>query len=120
MSESVTERRRTTRVVPTEPVTVTMENGKGPVAYGIVTNISETGACVRTDIPFTVGEELLLRLSFAREAQPLSATGRVVWQAANGVAGARNHGLEWTYDGPHRLRLRTLVKAMMGQPPAGS
>src|SRR5262245_52095810 len=117
MAESVTERRRTTRVVPPEPVTVTMENGKGPVAYGIVTNISETGACVRTDIPFTVGEELLLRLSFAREAQPLSATGRVVWQSlpSGQAAGALRHGLQWTYDGPHRVRLRMLVKAMMAQ-----
>jgi Tfp pilus assembly protein PilZ len=96
-----------------------MENGKGPVAYGIVTNISETGACVRTDIPFTVGEELLLRLSFAREAQPLSATGRVIWQNGHGP-GALRHGLEWTYDGPHRVRLRMLVKAMTSEPPAGS
>jgi Tfp pilus assembly protein PilZ len=119
MVEPGSERRRATRVVPPEPVTVAMENGKGPVAYGIVTNISETGACVRTDIPFTVGEELLLRLTFAREAQPLSAMGRVVWQ--NGVgSGALRHGLQWTYDGPHRVRLRLLVKAMIGPTPAGS
>ncbi len=110
------ERRRVTRVVPPEPVTVTMENGQGPVAYGIVTNISEAGACVRTDIGFAPGEELLLRLTFAREAQPLSATGRVVWQAGPPAesAGALRHGLQWTYDGPHRVRLRLLVKAMMG------
>jgi Tfp pilus assembly protein PilZ len=91
-----------------------MENGQGPVAYGIVTNISETGACVRTDIGFAPGEELLLRLNFAREAQPLSATGRVVWQTPGESAGALRHGLEWTYDGPHRVRLRLLVKAMGG------
>jgi len=110
------ERRRAARVVPPEPVTVTMENGKGPVAYGIVTNISETGACVRTDIGFAPGEELLLRLNFAREPQPLSATGRVVWQSGPPAesAGALQHGLQWTYDGPHRVRLRLLVKAMMG------
>jgi Tfp pilus assembly protein PilZ len=110
------ERRRAARVVPPEPVTVTMENGKGPVAYGIVANISETGACVRTDIPFTPGDELLLRLNFAREAQPLSATGRVVWASGpprEGNGGLR-HGVQWTYDGPHRVRLRLLVKAMMG------
>jgi Tfp pilus assembly protein PilZ len=121
MAESGSDRRRATRVVPPEPVTVAMENDKGSVAYGIVTNISETGACVRSDIPFTVGEELLLRLSFAREAQPLSATGRVVWQGGNGKsAGAVRHGLQWTYDGPHRVRLRLLVKAMIGQPSASS
>jgi len=110
------ERRRAARVVPPEPVTVTMENGQGPVAYGIVANISETGACVRTDIGFPVGEELLVRLNFAREAQPLSATGRVVWQShpPGESAGALRHGVQWTYDGPHRVRLRLLVKAMGG------
>lgn len=110
------ERRRAVRVVPPEPVTVTLENGQGPVAYGIVTNISETGACVRTDISFPVGEEVLLRLNFAREAQPVSATGRVVWQSEPppGDGGALRHGVQWTYDGPHRVRLRLLVKAMLG------
>ena len=48
-----TERRRAARVVPPEPVTVTMENGRGPVAYGIVANISETGACLRSDVSFS-------------------------------------------------------------------
>src|SRR5262245_27018671 len=99
------ERRRAVRVVPPEPVTVSMENRQGPVAYGSVANISETGACVRTDIGFAVGEELLLRLNFAREAQPLSATGRVVWQSKppGRTAGSLRHGVQWTYDGPHRV-----------------
>jgi hypothetical protein len=109
------DRRRAARVVPPEPVTVTMENGNG-VAYGIVANISETGACVRTDVAFAPGEELLVRLNFAREAQPVSATGRVVW--ASGVPkegnGGLRHGVMWTYDGPHRVRLRLLVKSMIG------
>lgn len=108
------ERRRAPRVVPPEPVTVTMENGQGPVAYGVVSNISETGACVRTDIGFAPGEELLVRLNFAREAQPLSATGRVVWQTPGEGKGSLRHGVQWTYDGPHRVRLHLLVKSMMG------
>ena len=110
------ERRRAPRVVPPEPVTVTMENGKGPVAYGIVSNISETGACVRTDVAFAPGEELLVRLNFAREAQPVSATGRVVWQSGPPAEGngAMRHGVQWTYDGPHRVRLRLLIKSMLG------
>jgi Tfp pilus assembly protein PilZ len=109
------ERRRAARVIPPEPVTVTMENGNG-VAYGIIANISETGACVRTDVAFAPGEELLVRLNFAREALPLSATGRVVWASGpprEGNGGLR-HGVQWTYDGPHRVRLRLLVKSMMG------
>ena len=113
------ERRRAARVVPPEPVTVRMENGRDPVAFGIVDDISETGACVRTANPFPVGDELLLALSFAREGQPMSTTGRVVWQGRPGVnPGHLPHGLEWTYDGPHRARLHLLVKAMVaGAPP---
>ncbi len=108
------ERRRAARVVPPEPVTVRMENGRDPVALGTVDNISETGACVRTAKAFPVGDELLLALSFAREGLPLSATGRVVWQGRpGGNPGSLPHGLEWTYDGPHRARLHLLVKAMV-------
>src|SRR5262245_39595591 len=95
------ERRRAARVVPPEPVTVTLENSHG-VAYGIIANISETGACVRTDLAFAPGEELLVGLNFPREAQPVSATGRVVW--ASGAPkegnGSLRHGVQWTYDGP--------------------
>ena len=108
------ERRRATRVVPLEPVTVQLENGKDPVALGTVANISETGACVRTEIAFAEGDELLLALHFAREGRPLSATGRVMWRGAPGEkAGPLLHGVQWTYDGPHRVRLHLLVKAMV-------
>lgn len=108
------ERRRAVRVVPPEPVTVRMENGRDPVALGMLDNISETGACVRTDNAFPVGDELLLALNFAREGPPLSATGRVVWRGTPGGNPAPlPHGLQWTYDGPHRVRLHLIVKAMM-------
>jgi Tfp pilus assembly protein PilZ len=91
-----------------------MENGRDPVALGIVDNISETGACVKTDKAFPVGDELLLALHFAREGRPLSTTGRVVWQGApGGNPGPLRHGVQWTYDGPHRARLHLLVKAMV-------
>lgn len=108
------ERRRATRVVPPEPVTVQLENGRDPVALGTVANISRTGACVTTDIAFAEGEELLLALHFSREGRPLSATGRVMWRGASGdTTGPLLHGLQWTYDGPHRVRLHLLVKAMV-------
>jgi hypothetical protein len=109
------ERRRAARVVPPEPVPVTMESSNG-VAYGFIANISETGACVRTDVALAPGEELLVGLSFAREAQPVSATARVVWATGapkEGYGGLR-HGVQWTYDGPHRVRLRLLVRSMIG------
>ena len=112
----VSERRSATRVVPSEPVMVALENGEGPVARGVVANISETGACVRTDIGFPPGDELLLQLDFPREKLPVTATGRVVWQRGTSgeSGGGLGHGLRWTYDGPHRARLRLLIRAMAG------
>jgi Tfp pilus assembly protein PilZ len=107
------ERRRATRVVPPEPVTVRLENGRDPVVLGLVDNISETGACVRAPAAFPVGDELLLALHFAREGRPLSTTGRVVWQEPGGEPGPLRHGVQWTHDGPHRVRLHLLVKAMV-------
>jgi Tfp pilus assembly protein PilZ len=92
---------------------VHLENGRDPVALGTVDNISRTGACVRTETTFAEGDDLLLALNFGREGHPLSATGRVIWRAAAGEKpGPLLHGLQWTYDGPHRVRLHLLVKAM--------
>jgi Tfp pilus assembly protein PilZ len=94
-----------------------MESAEGAIAQGFVANISETGACVRTEVGFAPGSELLLRLDFSRHPQPFSATGRVVWQGGSSSvgAGAIGHGVQWTYDGPHRVRLRLAIRALVGQ-----
>jgi Tfp pilus assembly protein PilZ len=100
--------------VPPEPVTVEVENGRKPVALGTLANISETGACVKTDVAYAEGDELLLALHFPREARPLSTTGRVIWRGApGGTTGSLLHGVQWTYDGPHRARLHQLVKELV-------
>ena len=84
------------RVVPGSAVTVVVENQGIPLAYGVVANISDQGACVWTNGRFQVGENVSLRLSFAREAQPFEATARVVWGEAPREGGyALRYGLQW-------------------------
>jgi Tfp pilus assembly protein PilZ len=81
------------------------------MAYGVVANISEMGACVWTNGAFAVGEHLVLRLSFPREPQPLQAAGRVVWEdPQRDERGAMRLGLQWSHTtGPAHARLKTLI-----------
>ena len=84
------------RVVPGAAVTVVVGNQGIPLAYGVVANISNQGACVWTNGRFKVGDSVSLRLSFAREAEPFEATARVVWGEAPSEGGhALRYGLQW-------------------------
>lgn len=105
------------RVVPGTAVTVVVETQGIPLAYGVVANISEQGACVWTNGRFKVGERVSLRLSFAREPQPFEANARVVWGEAPTEGGyALRYGLEW---GPtpetEQSRLKTLIDRTSGR-----
>lgn len=103
--------RATVRVIPRSAVTVAIENQGLPMAYGVVANISDSGACVWTNGAFAVGESLVLRLSFPRESQPLQAAGRVVWEdLRRDDSGALRLGLQWSHTtGPAHNRLRQMI-----------
>ena len=55
--------RKAERVRPRSAVTAAIEEFDR-IAFGIVANISEGGACLCTDQAFPVGESLHIRLSF--------------------------------------------------------
>ena len=99
--------RAAVRVIPRSAVTVAIENPSYPVAYGVVANISDVGACVWTNSAFGVGENVVLRLSFPREPQPLQAAGRIVWEdPPRDDKGALRLGLQWSHaTGPAHARL---------------
>jgi Tfp pilus assembly protein PilZ len=107
--------RSAVRIVPRSAITVVIENGGLPFAYGVVANISEGGACVWTNGRFEIGENLVLRLSFAREPQPFQASGVIVWGDAYPERGAGSdvrYGLQWAPDAPPgREHLRSLISA---------
>jgi hypothetical protein len=102
------ERRRSARLVPREPVRVDLEFEDGPIAHGVVADISEGGACVTAETTAALdGATVLVSLRFASEPQPVPATGRIVWTASR--ERALRCGLEWTHVGPHRARLQRLI-----------
>lgn len=102
------------RVVPQTPVTVVIETQDlQPVAFGAVANISENGACVWTpEAGFSVGERLILLLSFG-EGESLQAAGLVVWSGPDLFhEGALRYGLQWAAtSGPQHARLKSLIRA---------
>ena len=48
-------------------------------AYGLIANISGTGACVVSGIHFPPGSRVLLRIGFQTEGDPFGTEADVVW-----------------------------------------
>ena len=108
----MTGERRAVRVVPKRAITVAIDDHGIPRAYGVVANISESGACVLTNGAFQVGEHLLVQLSFAREPAPVETSGRVVWTETTRDRGVSRYGLQWSeVDISKRVHLKTLIGA---------
>ena len=108
----MTDKRRAVRVVPRRAITVAVDDHGLTRAYGVVANISETGACLLTNGTFHVGESLSLQLSFAREPVPLETVGRVVWSGATQDRGVLRYGLQFGDTvSPLREHLRSLIAA---------
>jgi hypothetical protein len=80
-------------------MTVAIEDESGlPICYGVIANVSESGACVWTDGILAASSRLLLRVSFAHLSEVHEIGGVVVWEGAeNGARGAamRRFGVEW-------------------------
>jgi Tfp pilus assembly protein PilZ len=106
------------RVVPAKPVTVALGHPKKPLAYGVVANISECGGCVLTAGKFDVGEEVVLTLSFAREAQPIETPGRIIW-INQGPSGTLQYGLKFDTTFDTHIRLKQLIGNFADEPSDG-
>ena len=103
--------RASVRVNPRTPVRVELGRPGQPTALGVVSNISDQGACVVTDGEFPIGESLVLHLVFSPDSVPFQAAGRVVWMKPLGDGnGAQRYGLVWAHrTGPQHARLRELI-----------
>jgi len=102
-------RRRFERRVPAHAVGVVAEAEALYSAGGEALNLSDGGACLALQTgDFSVGDEVILRLSFARPAHPVTATGRVVWIGR--ARGRPRYGIEWTHQGPQRRWIGWLVR----------
>ena len=95
-SEPYSPARKTARFVSTQPVTVVIVKQQyQPFACGVLTNISEGGACLMTDAESLSGR-FLVRMSFYN-AGGVETEARTVWtggreQIAGGVV---CHGVEF-------------------------
>ena len=99
--------RRSTRVSPRTAVTAAIEEVDHALAFGVVTNISEGGACICTDGIFPVGDSLLVQLSFRGEPQPVPVEGCVVWCGCEGDRSYR-YGVQFLQ--PAGSRLKRLIR----------
>jgi len=105
--------RLTARIVPARPITVAIaENDGRAVAYGVLANLSDGGACLWTNGFLRVGMHLHLQISFAQPPEMHEATGLVVWgQMCRATEReTRMYGLEWRGT-PVRSRARLLELA---------
>ncbi len=114
--------RLTPRIVPPSPITVAVTGESGPVlAYGVVSDISGNGACIRAETPLEVGATLRFRISIADPPEIHEIVGRVAWQrSALPERGRRTNplcGVMW-FKASRECRLRLRELAERARPPA--
>ena len=101
ISAAPAEKRNFTRVRPRSVVSLAMYQGELiPPAYGIVSDISETGACIHSDRIHYRGQRLQLRIQFAAQPELFETLGRVRWirpalVGENGLRGGALAGVEF-------------------------
>ena len=105
--------RRTGRAVPSTSVTVALLEDNVPVAYGVVRDLSEIGACIMTDAVLKPGSSFQFRMSFFG-GEVLEATARIIWSetARPGAPPSAEipHGLEFIDIGDsHRVTLKRIL-----------
>ncbi len=99
-----TSKRQRARVVPPTPITVAIDDQETGLClcYGVIANVSESGACVWTNGELATGARLVLRVSFAHPPEVHEISGTVVWASAAAgdsavpaTQGLRRFGVEW-------------------------
>ncbi len=91
-------------MVPPTPITVAIDDQETGLclSYGVIANVSESGACVWTNGVLARGARLILRVSFSHPPEVYEIGGTVVWEssgagdpAAPATPGLRRFGVEW-------------------------
>jgi hypothetical protein len=95
MESKSSDARTRQRRLPRQAVTVAVRKGETPLTYGVVSNISETGACVLTDKSFPFDTELDLTLSFYRRVELFTFGARIVWARPSPSGTAIELGMEF-------------------------
>lgn len=92
-----TPERKWPRLVPANSIMASIYAGVEQ-AYGLIANISESGACVASGIAFKTGSKVLLRIGFEPEKEPFTTEAKIVW-SREGTESKQNptfyHGVEF-------------------------
>lgn len=103
------------RFAPRNSATVALSHSKTRLSYGVVLNISDTGACVVTQAPLPPLGTVQLQISFYQHPDILETRGRVVWSRRGDhlgpqLAGALLNGIQFEeLGGDQRRRLNKLL-----------
>lgn len=89
------------RMAPKHAATAAVFRDSQQLAYGVVTNVSVTGACIVTDSRLAPGSDVDLKLSFFKQADLYEIGARVVWTRRGGARekgfeGLQLHGVHFT------------------------
>jgi hypothetical protein len=92
-----TRARQRVRVVPPTPITVAVDDRATGrcLCYGVIADVSETGACLWTNGSLSAGTGLVFRLSFSQPPEMQEIAGRVIWGRDGFGPGLRRFGVEW-------------------------
>ena len=89
------------RMAPKHAATAAVFQDAHQLAYGVIRNVSATGACIVTDSRLPPGSDVNIKLSFFKEPELYEVSARVVWHrkggaAEKGFAGLQLHGVQFT------------------------
>ncbi len=101
--------RKARRIVPTKPITVSVEGPGVGTAYGVVLNISVDGICVLTDMPLPPGQHVQIELSFPEHHETVHAPGRAVWMGVPDPRAVRC-GLQFVWPKSPQSELNALIR----------
>ena len=112
--------RQRARIVPPNPIMVAIDDENAlPLGYGVIANVSESGACIWTDSSLDPGAALSLRVSFAQPSEVHEVAASVVWgDEGEDRAGhpMQRYGLRWQdASASCVLRLRQLALRASGE-----
>ena len=90
------EKRATDRFKPIKAITVVVESDDGlPAGFGIVSDISEGGACVISDVGLYVGADVRLALSFPNSRTPFTTPGKLRWIQKDAEGKCIRYGMQF-------------------------
>jgi Tfp pilus assembly protein PilZ len=107
--------RRIGRLAPRHVARAAVFRDSQQLGFGVLTNLSMTGACIATDTQLGLGSDVDLTLSFYRQPCLYELAASVVWSRPGGAGekgldGLQLHGVRFTSSSAlERLRLHALL-----------